>query len=90
MFGSFRNYLAPIGRQALSDEKKLASNKTVSKIAQKAAETGAEVLTGVAVDALKGRNVGESFRERRPETLVKKLTDGPAAPALKSREKRLR
>ena len=64
MFGSFRKMIAPIGRQALSGLKSLAKNKTVQKIAKKAAEKSAEVLTGVAVDALQGNNVGDSFKER--------------------------
>lgn len=45
VFGSFNHYLAPVGRQSLSGAKKLANNKTVLKIARKASEIGAKVLT---------------------------------------------
>lgn len=102
VFGSFRKYMAPIGRQALSGMKtvgkhaargvkKLAKNKLVQNIAKKAAETGAEVLTGVAVDALQGRNVGESLKSRGREVLMNKLTGdahdpAPSPPRRKSRK----
>ena len=81
VFGSFRKFMAPIGRQALSGIKKIASNKTVQGIAKKAAEKGAEILTGVAVDALQGRDIGQSFKERGRETALRALTGAPAPQA---------
>ena len=65
--------MAPIGRQALSGLKSIAKNKTVQKIAKKAAEKGAQVLTEVAVDALHGRDIGESFKERSRDVALNSL-----------------
>ena len=87
IFGSFRKFLVPAGRQALSGIKKLASNKTVQNIAKKAAETGAEVLTNVAVDALQGRNIGESFKERGQQAAMNALA-GKSAPVARQRMKK--
>lgn len=81
VFGSFRKYLAPVGRQALSGIKQIARNKTVQKIAKQAAAKGAEVLSGVAIDALQGRNIGESFKERGREVALRTLTGETAAAA---------
>ena len=88
ILGSFRNFMAPIGRQALQGIKSIARNKTVRDIAKQAAAKGAEVLTGVAVDALQGRNIGESFRERGREAALRTLTgqSGPT-PGQKKRKK---
>lgn len=74
IFGSFRKMMAPVGRQALSGIKAIARNKTVRNIAKQAAAKGAEVLAGVAVDALQGRNIGESFKERGREVAMQTLT----------------
>jgi hypothetical protein len=73
MFGSFRKMMAPIGRQALTGLKSLARNKTVQRIAKQAAEKSAEVLAGVAVDAIQGRNAGESFKERAQNAALEAL-----------------
>lgn len=78
VLGSFRKYLAPVGKQALLGMKAIAKNKTVRKIAKKAAAKGVEVLAGVAVDALQGRNIGESLKERSREVALRSLTGGPA------------
>lgn len=80
VLGSFRKFMAPVGRQALSGMKSFAKNKTVRQIAKQAATKGAEVLTGVAVDALQGRNIGESLKERSRDAALRTLT-GEAAPA---------
>lgn len=77
VFGSFRKFMAPIGRQALSGVKAIARNKTVQDIAKKAAQKGAEVLTGVAVDALQGRDIGQSFKERSRNAALTALTGEP-------------
>ena len=87
IFGSFRKFLVPAGRQALSGIKKLASNKTVQNIAKKAAETGAEVLTGVAVDALQGRNIGESFKERGQQAAMNALAGTSSSPLPRRRRR---
>ena len=82
---SFRNFMAPIktqaasfakqaGKQAVRGIKALARNETVRNIAKTAATKGAEVLTGVAVDALHGRDAGESFRERSRQAALDVLT----------------
>lgn len=68
LFGSFRNYLAQVGRQALNGVK-LASNKTEQN-REKGDRNRAEVLTSVAVDALQDGKVGESLMERSLETMA--------------------
>jgi uncharacterized protein YbjQ (UPF0145 family) len=73
MFGSFRKMMAPIGRQALTGLKSLARNKTVQRMAKQAAEKSAEVLVGVAADAIQGRNAGESFKERAQNAALEAL-----------------
>ena len=60
-FGSFRKYMAPIGRQVLQGLKSIAKNKTVRSRAKTAAQKGAEVTTSVAVDALQRRDICEAF-----------------------------
>ena len=80
-FGSFRKFMAPIGRQALQGMKSLARNKTVRNIAKQAATKGAEILTTAAVDALQGRNLGEALRERGREVALRTITGEPAATA---------
>lgn len=74
ILSSMRSYLAPMGSKALQGMKAIARNKTVQSIAKKAAERGAEVLTGVAVDALQGRDVGNSFKERSRQAALDTLT----------------
>ena len=81
VFGSFRKFMAPVGRSALSGLKAVARNKTVQDIAKKAATKGAEVLTGVAVDALQGRNVHESLKERSRDAALEALTGQSTASA---------
>ena len=88
IFGSLRQYMSPIGRQALQGIKKIARNKTVQNIAKKAAAKGAEVLTTVAVDALHGRDVGESLRERSREAALRALTGDASAQAPPSRKRK--
>ena len=77
MFGSFRKMMAPIGRQAFRGLKTIAKNKTVRQIAKQAAQKSAEVLSGVAVDALQGRNVGDSFKERARNAALESLGVNP-------------
>ena len=74
LFGSFRNMITPIGRQLVSGIKTIAKNKAVRNIAKTVAQKGAEVAVGVAVDALQGRNVGESLKERTRQTALDTLT----------------
>ena len=81
VFGSFRKFMAPIGRQALSGIKAIARNKAVQDIAKKAAEKGAEVITGVAFDALQGQDIGQSFKERTREVALRSLPGQPASTA---------
>ena len=66
------------GRHALQGIKSVARNKVAQNIAKNVAKTaavkGAEVLTGVAVDALQGRDAGESFREHSKQVAIDTLT----------------
>ena len=80
LFGSFRNFMAPIGKQALSGVKAIARNKAVQDIAKKAAMKGAEVLTGVAVDALQGQNIGDSLKNRSRQAALETLTGQSSTP----------
>ena len=81
LFGSFRKIMAPIGKQLARGAKQvargvkhIAKNKTVQKLAKKAAEKGAEVAAGVAIDALHGRDLGQSIKERSREAALEVLT----------------
>ena len=82
ILGSFRQYMAPIGRQALSGIKQIARNKTVQNIAKQAAAKGAEVLAGVAVDALQGRNIGDSLKQRSRDVALRTLVGEPMPTAI--------
>ena len=88
VFGSMRSFMAPIGRQALRGVKAIAKNKTVRNIAKKAAQKSAEVLTGVAVDALQGRDIGESFKERSRTATLEALTGQSPSGGPPTRRKR--
>ena len=79
LFGSFRNFMAPIGKQLLQGVKTVARNQTVQNVAKNLAKRGTEVLASVAVDALHGRNVGEAFKERTREAALSALTGSPSA-----------
>ena len=89
VFRSFRTFMAPVGRSALSGVKAIAKNKTVQKIAKKAATKGAEVLTGVAVDALQGRDIHESLKERSRNAALEALT-GESNAGVSNKRKRKR
>lgn len=77
MFGSFRKMMAPVAKQTMKGIKSIAKNKTVQKIAKKAAQKSAEVLTGVAIDALSGRDIDTSFRERARDAALQSLGATP-------------
>ena len=83
--GSMRNIMAPVGRNVLRGLKTAASNKTVQKIAKAAARKGTEVLAGVAVDALQGRDIRESINSRAKQAALEALT-GNSEPAPKRRK----
>ena len=88
VFGSFRKFMAPVGKQALAGVKSIAKNKTVQEIAKKAAAKSAEVLTGVAVDALQGRNVHESFKERSRTAALEALTGKSLEPTVVTKKRK--
>lgn len=79
LFGSFRNFMAPIGKHVLQGVKSVARNKIVQNVAKGLAKRGTEVLASVAVDALQGKNVGEAFKERTREAALSALTGSPSA-----------
>ena len=89
IFGSFRTMMAPMGRQMVKGMKSMAANKTVRKIAKKVAEKGAEVAAGVALDALHGRNIGESIKERSRDAALQAIT-GPSQPSPQRRKRKLK
>jgi len=83
--GSLRSAMAPMGRNILKGFKSLARNKTVQDIAKTAAQKGAEVLTGVAVDALQGQNIGQSLEARSKRAALEALI-GNKEPVAKRRK----
>lgn len=85
--GSIRKAMAPIGRTALQGLKTIARNKTVRGIAKQAAKRGADVLANVAVDALQGRDIGQSFRERGKEAALGALVGEPSGQATPKRRR---
>ena len=87
-FNFTRKFMAPIGRSMFSGVKSLARNKTFQKIGKKALQKGVEVTANVAVDALQGRNVGESIRDHSRQAALNALV-GPDKPRkLKQRKRR--
>jgi len=83
--GSVRSAMRPVGRNIAKGFKSIVKNKTVQDIAKKAAQKGAEVLTGVAVDALQGRNARESLEERAKQATLNALI-GEDEPRAKKRK----
>lgn len=61
VLSSLVSFLAPIGRFAMRALR--------GRIGKRVAAKGAEVLTGVAADALRGKRVGESVKKRSLEAL---------------------
>ena len=82
--GSLRRSLAPIGRQAFRGiktiAKKVAANKTVRQVAKKAAQQGAEILGNVAVDALTGRDVGQSIKQHTQQAALRAIVGDNVPP----------
>lgn len=78
ILGSFRQFMAPVGRAAVSGIKNIARNENVRNVAKtvlkEAAKRGTEILTNVAVDALQGKNVDEAFREHGKAAALNMLT----------------
>ena len=79
VLGSVASFLTPMG--------KLAMRGLSSKIGKKVAAKGAEVLTGVAVDALRGQRVGESMKKRSRDAALEALTSSYTKPAKKLKQK---
>ena len=77
--GSIRSMMAPVGRNVLKGMKSIAKNKAIQKVAKVAAQKGAEILTGVAVDALQGQNIGDSFGARTRQVALNTLTGNASA-----------
>ena len=80
-FGTFRDYMAPVGRQALQGMRSVTS-KLAHDVAKQAAARGAEVAAGVAWDTIRGRNVGDSLKARGKQAALKTLAGiaGPTPP----------
>ena len=91
VLSSIRKYMTPLGSTALRGIQAVGRNKTFRKVAKKAAEKGAEVLTGVAVDALQGHHIGESLKKRSHqaalETLVGSSSNERPRKKLKQKQK---
>jgi len=86
-FSSLRTSLAPVGKNMLKGMKSLAKNKTFQDIAKTAAQKGAEVLTGVAVDALQGQHIGRSLEERSKRAALEALIGNNDSPPPTKRKK---
>jgi len=86
-FSSLRSSLKPVGRTMLTGMKNIAKNKTFQEIAKTAAQKGAEVLTGVAVDALQGQHIGKSLEERSKRAALEALIGNDDSPPPSKRRK---
>ena len=73
ILGSIRNALMPAGRTAMKALKSLARNKTVRGLAKQAVKRGTQVLTNVAVDALQGQDIGQSFKRHGKEAALQAI-----------------
>ena len=62
------------GRLTAKGIKAAAKNKVVQNVAQKALEQGVMLGTNVAVDALQGRNVGDSLKRHSTQQALDVLT----------------
>ena len=83
--GSLRSIMAPVGRNLVKGVKSIARNKTVQDIAKMVGRKGTEALANVAVDALQGRNIRDSFSERSKRAALEALTGDVGPPASKKR-----
>ena len=70
IFGSIRKMFAPVGRRAIDEVKNVAT-----LAARKTAAKGAQVLSGVALDAIRGRNIGDSFKKRGTAAAMQSLEE---------------
>ena len=95
ILGALGKLIVPAGRTALKGIMDVAKSQGVRRLAQKGVEQAVAVGTSVALDALQGRNVGESIKQRSREAALAALT-GPtqrtvaAADARKAPVKRKR
>ena len=64
----------PIKSSIIKGAKSVVKSKAFKEIGRKALEKGAEVAASVAVDALTGRHVGQSIKERSREAALRTLT----------------
>ena len=91
-FGSMRQYLAPMAKTAAAGFRTAAKNETLRSmaktLAKEATKKGVEVLTNVTVDALQGKDAGESFKEHSRSAAIDILTDVNDNISPKGREKR--
>lgn len=67
-------------RAAVKGVKTASRNELLRSAAQKALEQGVMIGTNVAVDALQGRNVGESIKQRSAERALNVLTGADDEP----------
>ena len=89
-FGSLKKIMVPVGQSAVRGLKAAARNPMVQSAAKRVLEQGIALGTNVAVDALQGRNVGESIRERAREGALQALTGTPTGSAPTQTPKRKR
>ena len=71
----------PIKSSIIKGAKSVVNSKAFKAIGRKALEKGAEVAASVAVDALTGKHVGDSIKERSREVALRTLTGQDLAPA---------
>ena len=69
------------GRLTAKGIRAAARNKVVQNVAQKALEQGVALGTNVAVDALQGRNVGDSLKRHSTQQALDMLTGSSTTPA---------
>ena len=84
--GSLRNVMKPVGQNLIRGVKAIAKNKAVQDIAKAAAQTGTQLLANVAVDALHGQNIRDSFTNRGKQAALNLLSGENDSPPKKKRK----
>lgn len=84
--GSLRSVMKPVGQNIIKGVKAIARNKAVQDIAKAAAQTGTQLLANVAVDALHGQDIRDSFSNRGKQAALNILTGDNDSPPSKKRK----
>lgn len=75
--GALGSILGPVGQIAMTGMKKLVTSAPAKRLAKKVAKKGAKVLAGVAWDAIRGYDVGQSLKDRSKAALSEAMGFDP-------------